>query len=154
MFKEFADDEEKIYQQLDEAKAKCASLREEESEDYPSACETAVKLRRDLEQLDWKMNAAMHKYVMEQADGSDGSWIDLQGLSLEFALHKAKKFLFACSADRDISEAEVVYSAGQQVARGPFVKGKILDFLQEPPAGLRAMTVEAQSETSAKIRFS
>lgn len=94
----------------------------------------AYKLKLQVAALDWKNNESMFEHVMQNGHEGrmqDGSWVDLHGLSADFAAHKVQEVLDA-ARKANVKSVEIITGAGRgSGAAGPKIKPRILTLLIE-----------------------
>merc|ERR1711953_369718 len=106
-----------------------------------------------------KNDEEMFEYVQtnEHPDREqDGTWIDLHGLSVDFAVSKTTDFLLDAKEKKDAGSlsdpVQVIYGAGHHSGRGgPQIKPAILKLLGDPPAALTGVTYEVGTVGSCKV---
>lgn len=135
LFKRLEDAEEELYKKRDAANAEATEMHEEANKLWESGSKDACKelqakakqqrqLARKLKQqavdLDWQNNEEIFEHVQtEEHKGQtrDGSWIDLHGLSVDFALAKTKEAIEEAQ-DKGLSELQVITGAGHHSGKG------------------------------------
>lgn len=105
----------------------------------------ADELRRDITDLDWKHNQEMFEFVQNhqhKGETRDGTWIDLHGLTAQFAEHKALECLVNAQVGR-IKHVVIITGSGIHSGRGgPAIKPKILNLLRHPPDSLGSLSFD------------
>mmetsp|Transcript_79437 Transcript_79437/g.227981 ORF Transcript_79437/g.227981 Transcript_79437/m.227981 type:complete len:411 (+) Transcript_79437:64-1296(+) len=156
--------EDALYAKRDAENAEAARLREEgdrlwnagrkdeAKELHAKAKEHQAQARtckQKAMELDWKNNEEMFDYVQTHEHPGrtrDGSWIDLHGLSADFAVNQTVEALKEAT-DRGIGKVEVITGAGHHSGKGgPVVKKRILEMLQARPAGLQGISFEMAND--------
>lgn len=112
--------------------------------------------RQRVMELDWQNNEEMFEHVMNnEHDGRvrDGTWIDLHGLSADFAEAKTLKMLLQ-SKNRGVAQVEVITGMGNHSGKqGPVVPQRILELLRTPPKCLHGLTFTAESPGAYIVCF-
>jgi len=161
--------EDALYLKRDAENAEAKRLRDEadrlwQAGERDKAKELHVKAKQHQEQartwkqkamdLDWKHNEEMFEYVQTRehsGQARDGTWIDLHGLSADFAVHKTLEALNA-AVKRGLPTVEVITGAGHHSGKsGPVVKRRIKALLQNPPKGLEGLTFRAENDGSLLV---
>jgi DNA-nicking Smr family endonuclease len=125
------DESKKLQAQVKECNRRAQEYKEE-----------AVKLEREA-------NEKMFLYVMStehRGRVQDGTWIDLHGLTADFAEDKVKALLVA-ARQNGIGVVEVITGAGHHSADGrAHIKPKVRALLQNPPADLGSLTFTEEND--------
>lgn len=135
LFKRLEDAEDELYKKRDSANAEATKMHEEANKLWDSGSNDACKelqaeakelrqLARQLKQqavdLDWKNNEEIFEYVQtgeHKGRLRDGSWIDLHGLSVDFALAKTEEAIEEAQ-DKGLPALEVITGAGHHSGKG------------------------------------
>lgn len=96
--------------------------------------QSARDYKRQAVALDWENNEEMFEYVQtteHEGRSRDGTWIDLHGLSADFAVHKTRETLEKAEAS-DAKHVEIITGAGKHSGKsGPVVKPRIYALLRQ-----------------------
>jgi len=120
---------------------KCKALQAEAKEHSQKAQE----IKREASDLEWKNSEEIFNFVQTKENGErtqDGTWIDLHGLTGDFAEHKTREFLLAAQA-KGVGKVEVVTGFGHHSGpEGPAIKRHITSLFHHPPDALKGMSFE------------
>mmetsp|Transcript_6249 Transcript_6249/g.15514 ORF Transcript_6249/g.15514 Transcript_6249/m.15514 type:complete len:457 (-) Transcript_6249:102-1472(-) len=112
----------------------------------------ARDIKAQAVELDWKHNEEMFEYVQtKEHEGRerDGTWVDLHGLSMDFAKHATLEAL-ASAKERGLKKVEVITGAGNHSGKGgPLIRPMVCSFLKHPPASLRPLTFADEGNPGA-----
>lgn len=104
--------------------------------------------------LDWKHNEEMFEHVQNTENcqrARDGTWVDLHGLSADFAEHQVLEFLLK-ARERRIRQAEIITGAGRHSGKdGPVIKHRVEALLRKPPRRLEGLRFDHGSEGSVNV---
>merc|ERR1712151_183730 len=160
-------EEEKIYLQIDAKRDEASKLYDEANKvwdngDHDKAKELQAQAKKLIEEsrdlkakavdLDFKHNEEMFEYVQtEEHKGKerDGTWMDLHGLTSDFAEQKTIDFLGE-SKSKGISKVEVITGAGHHSGKGgPSIRPKIESRLRRPPSNLKGLSYDSEGNPGA-----
>eukprot|EP00928_Gymnodinium_smaydae_P090632 TRINITY_DN74402_c0_g1_i1.p1 TRINITY_DN74402_c0_g1~~TRINITY_DN74402_c0_g1_i1.p1 ORF type:complete len:352 (+),score=110.00 TRINITY_DN74402_c0_g1_i1:61-1116(+) len=126
--KRLFDQGQKLWEQGERDKAKAAQAEAKKHQ------AKAREYKRQAVDLDWKNNEEMFEWVQKNEHAGqkrDGSWIDLHGLSADFAEQKTMEFLDAAKK-KGLAEVQVIPGAGHHSGKGgPVVKRRIIQLFRE-----------------------
>jgi len=159
--------EDALYKKRDEENAEAKRLRDEAQPLWDAGDKEACKemqaeakkhqeLARQYKQqavdLDWTNNEEMFEYVQtKEHEGRerDGTWIDLHGLSVDFAEHKTHEALESAQ-ENSVSSLEIITGAGNHSGKGgPKVKVRIHEMLNEKELKFEEATAGSVTVTLA-----
>lgn len=114
----------------------------------------ARSFKEEAVALDWKHNEEMFEHVQgteNRQRARDGTWVDLHGLSVDFAEHKVLEFL-SSAREKHIRQAEIITGAGRHSGKdGPVIKHRIEALLRKPPRRLEGLRFDHGSDGSVNI---